>query len=98
MTLTISVYEKRGLCRGPAIQTASFRAVKTGFIILDMPLSIVSAPGPLDPAAATYRVLEPALPTDQFWTLRVGAPGYESWSFEVRFGETHDVWLPRRPR
>lgn len=96
MTLTISVYEKRGLCRGRAIQNATFRAVSNRLIIYDIPLRIVSSPGPLS-GGATYGVMEPGLPPSVVWTLRVGAPSYESWDFQVKNGETHEVWLSPRP-
>ncbi|BCW72955.1 hypothetical protein [Arthrobacter sp. NicSoilB8] len=97
MTLTISVYEKQGLCRGPAIQNASFRAVSNQLVIYDIPLRIVSSPGPLNPGAATYEVMDSALFPGTLWTLRVGAPKYDSWDFQVKNGETHEVWLSRTP-
>lgn len=97
MTLTISVYEKRGLCRGRAIQNASFRAVSTMLVLYDIPLGIVSSPGPLS-GGATYEVTELRVPPNTLWTLRVGAPSFESWDFQVRFGETHEVWLSPKPR
>lgn len=95
MPLTISVYEKRGLCRGPAIGNATFRAISTQLIVYDIPLGILTYPGPL--GGATYRVQELSVPPGTVWRLQVAAPLYESWDFQVKDGETHEVWLSRRP-
>jgi hypothetical protein len=90
MTVTVSAYRKNGLCRGPAIGNATFHAVSTVLVIYDIPLSAVGG-GPLSGSEHVYKVAKPPGLTE--WTLRVAAPGHNSWDFFVRDGETHEVWL-----
>jgi hypothetical protein len=93
MAVTISVYEKNGLCRGPGIGNATFRAVSTTLVIYDIPLA-ATAGGPLSGATHVYTVAAPRRLTE--WNLRVAAPGYNPWVFFVRDTETHDIWLTRQ--
>jgi hypothetical protein len=86
VTVTVSVYEKNGLCRGPPIGTAIFRA-RSG--IVTVPLSATQG-GPLSGAAHVYTVATaPWNPYD----LSVDSPSHQPWTFPVRDGETHEVWL-----
>jgi hypothetical protein len=93
MTLGISVYEKRGLCRGPEITDAQFRSG-------NWPCKATGG-GPL--GDGTYRVEPPYYVTagngekyPNAWELTVEAPNYHLHRFWVNDGETHDVWLFRR--
>lgn len=93
MSLTISVYEKRGLKRGPAITDANFAAVSTMLVIYNIPLRATGG-GPL--GGPTYQVETPRGLENATWTLRVASPRHNAWDFSVRDGETHDVWLSPR--
>jgi hypothetical protein len=93
MSLTISVYEKRGLKRGPAITNAYFAAVSTIGIVYNIPPRATGG-GPL--GGATYQVQTPGGLENSSWTLRVASPQHNAWDFTVRDRETHDVWLTRR--
>jgi hypothetical protein len=86
MALTISVYEKRGLCRGPAITDAIFSAVSTMLVLYDIPLTATGG-GPL--GGPTYQVQTPRGLESTSWYLRVASPRHNSWDFCVRDGETH---------
>jgi hypothetical protein len=92
MTITVSVYQKDGLCRGPAIGNATFHAVtEAGSIIYyDIPLSATGGP-PLSGSTNVYTVVGPLGLTE--WYLRVASPIHNPWDFFVRDGETHEVWL-----
>lgn len=95
MTVTVSVYQKDGLCRGPAIGNATFRAVsKGGIVYYDIPLAATGG-GPLSGATHVYTVARPPGLTE--WYLRVASPVHNPWDFFVRDGETHEVWLVRAP-
>jgi hypothetical protein len=95
MTITVSVYQKNGLCRGPAIYDATFRAVTPSGAILyyDIPLGATGAP-PLSGKEPVYTVARPPGLTE--WHLRVASPIHNPWVFFVRDGETHEVWLTRQ--
>jgi hypothetical protein len=95
MTVTVSVYQKDGLCRGPAIYDASFHAVTpSGSIVYyDIPLN-ATGPPPLSGTAPVYTVGRPLGLTE--WYLRVASPVHDPWDFFVRDMETHEVWLSRR--
>jgi hypothetical protein len=93
VAVTVSVYEKNGLCRGPAIGNATFRAVSTILVIYDIPLA-ATAGGPLSGSTNVYTVAAPRGLTE--WNLRVAAPGHAPWVFFVRDMETHEVWLSRQ--
>ena len=91
MTITVTVYQKDGLCRGPAIYDATFRAVatqSTSIGLYDIPLAATLSP--LSGTEPTYTVASPGL---KEWYLRVASPKHCPWDFFVRDGETHSVWL-----
>jgi hypothetical protein len=90
----VSVYQKNGLCRGPGIGNATFRAVtKGGPVYYDIPLNATGGP-PLSGRTHVYTVVGPRGLTE--WYLRVAAPSYNPWDFFVWDGETHEVWLDRQ--
>jgi hypothetical protein len=93
MTITVSVYQKNGLRRGPAISNANFRAVSRILVVYDIPLS-ARAGGPLSGSEHVYTVASPPGLTE--WDLRVASPIHDPWTFFVRHGETHEVWLTRK--
>ena len=93
MSLTISVYEKRGLKRGPAITDARFAAVSHSLVVYDIALKATGG-GPL--GGPTYTVQPPGGLANTPWLLRVSTPRHNAEEFTVRDGETHDVWLSRR--
>jgi hypothetical protein len=93
MTITVSVYQKNGLCRGPGIGNATFRAFSRSLVIYDIPLNATGGP-PLSGRTHVYTVVGPRGLTE--WNLRVAAPSYNPWEFFVRDGETHEVWLDRQ--
>jgi hypothetical protein len=86
MTLTISVYEKHGLCRGPAILDAWFK----------QPPFFLAATGGGPLGGATYQVEPRFVSPNQRIYLVVGSPRHHPHDFFVNDGETHDVWLFRR--
>ena len=99
MTVTVSVYQKDGLCRGPRIGNATFHAVwKFGLLYYDDIPLIATGGGPLSGSEHVYTVAQPVtqglLLTD--WYLRVASPTHCPSDFFVRDGETHEVWLSRR--
>jgi hypothetical protein len=89
MTITVSVYQKNGLCRGPWIPNATFR--RLGYLG-DLP---ATPPGPLPGPDPVYTVSHP--PGVFSWQLVVASPDHQSWNFWVQDGERHDVWLVRKP-
>jgi hypothetical protein len=94
MSLTVSVYQKNGLCRGPRIGNANFRAVTVpgNIVVYDIPLNAQGG-GPLSGSEHIYTVSPPPGLTE--WHLRVASPAHQPVIFFVRDGETHEVWLPR---
>jgi hypothetical protein len=99
MTVTVSVYQKNGLCRGPPIGNATFEAVRSPGLIYypDMPLNFTTG-GPLSGATHVYTVDQPVYQGIMFteWYLRVASPIHSPSDLFVQDGETHEVWLPRR--
>jgi len=99
MTVTVSVYQKDGLCRGPGIGAATFEAVRSSGLIFypDMPLNFTQG-GPLSGSTHVYTVDRPVHQGLVFteWYLRVASPIHCPSDFFVRDGETHEVWLTRR--
>jgi hypothetical protein len=93
MTVTVSVYQKNGLCRGPAIGNATFRAVSEQLIIYDIPLAAIGGP-PLSGTEHVYTVAAP--PGLTSWNLRVASPIHNPWDFFVTDFSTHEVWLSRQ--
>jgi len=99
MTVTVRVYQKNGLCRGPGIGNAIFFAVvgwggpSAG---TSYPLA-ATGPSPLSGLEPVYTVPLPSQwLLDSFsplWDLRVSSLNHESWQFPVGDGETHEVWL-----
>jgi hypothetical protein len=90
VTVTVSVWQKDGLCRGPAIGTAFFYQ-SFGIVVVRL---TATAGGPLSGSTNVYTVSRP--PDGSLaWNLQVGAPGYNFCTFFVRDGTTHEVWLPR---
>ena len=89
MTVTVSVYEKQGLCRGPGIGNATLDAV-FGFILVSL---TATNGGPLSGMTHVYTVVAPS--GSSAWNLRVDAPRFQQWTFFVRDGEVHEVWLSR---
>lgn len=99
MALTVAVYGKRGLKRGPAISSgASFRAIED---LLVHRLRFLP-PGPLTGTEPRYTVEQVIFWDGQFsawtpkydpWTIEVRAPGHQPHRFYVRDGEAHEVWL-----
>jgi hypothetical protein len=87
MAITVAVYEKRGLKRGPGITDAHFREWP---FQPDDELPFTGA-GPL--GEPVYLVESPWWRYGNLWTLGVYAPRHQSWQFDVRDGETHEVWL-----
>jgi hypothetical protein len=92
VTVTISVYEKQGLCRGRPIGNAQFHLGNRP----GTPLKILSYPGPLT-GGATYIIETPYYLADGMWTLGAVVPGYQYWAFEVQDRETHEIWVSRLP-
>jgi hypothetical protein len=92
VTLTVSVFEKHGLCKGPPIGTATFRG-NSG--IVTVPLAATQG-GPLSGGTHVYTVTAPLFPSVSSGTpfdLRVDSPSHQPCTFPVRDGETHEVWL-----
>jgi hypothetical protein len=99
MTVTVSVYQKDGLCRGPPIYNATFEAVRSSGSLLylpEMPLNFILPP--ISGTAPVYTVYPPVYQGFLYteWVLRVASPIHSPWDFVVRDGETHEVWLSRR--
>jgi hypothetical protein len=88
MTLTIWVYEKNGLCRGPGIFDAYF-------IYAHARIYGVTGPSPLSGLDPVYTFPYPRADRAEI-TLYVGAPRHEIWDFNVWDDETHEVWLSPR--
>ena len=94
MTVSVAVWQKDGLCRGPAIGNATFRAVsKDSIVYYDIPLAATGGP-PLSGSENVYTVVGPRGLT--VWYLRVASPIHNPWDFYVVDGETHQVWLTRQ--
>jgi hypothetical protein len=106
MTIRVTVYQKNGLCRGPAIYNATFVAVfhweGSSSWSYTIPLG-ATGPPPLSGLNPVYTV---ARPPDHVafgqqvvgiteWYLRVASPIHNRWDFFVRDGEAHEVWLTR---
>ena len=91
MTITVSVYQKDGLCRGPKIGNAIFYA-RLGIILVSLP---ATGGGPLSGSEHVYTVAPPAGLSS--WDLSVESPIHQALFFFVRDGSTHEVWLARRP-
>jgi|SRR6516164_6124786 hypothetical protein len=105
MTVTVSVYQKDGLCRGPPIYDATFEDVsgvsvpyfRPGVYLFVNPWPLAAPWNPLGGTAPVYTV---PLPVSRdilvaAWTLRVASPMHSPWDFFVQDGETHEVWLSR---
>jgi hypothetical protein len=90
MSITVSVYQQDGLCRGPWISGAIFRHL--GWLG-DL---VATPPGPLPGPDPVYTVEHPY---GYFsWQLVIlHPPVHQSWNLWVNDGERHDVWLPRAP-
>ena len=94
LTVTVSVFEKNGLCRGPAIGNASFYIQQRGYWgIENFPLTATSGP-PLSPPENVYTVELP--PPGRTYFFLVTSPGHHPWDFLVNPGERHEVWLERQ--
>jgi hypothetical protein len=89
MAITVSVYEKAGLCRGRPIGNATFEAQNA---FLFAPLSWTRG-GPLSGTSHVYSITAPIRWPS--FDLIVAAPSYQTWKFFVRDGETHEVWLTK---
>jgi hypothetical protein len=92
VTVTVSVFQKNGLCRGPPIGTATFRG-NSG--IVTVPLSATQG-GPLSGREHVYTVAAapfPSVTSGSPFDLRVDSPSHQPCTFPVRDGETHEVWL-----
>ena len=86
MTVTVSVYQKDGLCRGHPIGNATFRA-SSG--IVTQPLSATQG----TPLSSTEHVYIVATAPWNPYELCVDSPSHQPWTFSVRDGERHDIWL-----
>lgn len=91
-TVTVWVYEKNGLCRGPAIYQATFWGV---YNYPGRHQLAVAGPSPLSGLDPVYTVSHPMyIPNIKQWFLEVEAPGHAPWILvNVQDGETHHVWL-----
>jgi hypothetical protein len=99
MTVTVSVYQKDFLCRGPPIGNARFEAVRSPGLIWypDMPLNF-SQGGPLSGSTHVYTVELPIYQNMIFteFYLRVSSSSHNPDDVFVRDWETHEVWLTRQ--
>jgi hypothetical protein len=89
MAITISVYERAGLCRGRPIGNASFKA-QNAFLLANVTWT---HGGPLSGTAEVYSITGPSnWPT---FDLIINAPSYQTKKLFVRDGEAHEEWLDK---
>lgn len=98
--ITVAVYEKNGLKRGPGLTSAYFRPYYTnqGWV------NSVSGGGPLSGGSNVYVVNMTVWKTDALYAyenpsfrLRIGAGRYYEQVFYVRNGDNFEVRLDRVP-